>query len=182
MHRFATGMVKEQIFSLLVCLGIFVLGACHKNTPTLELPQFSKAELGTYNILFFVSADCPLCKAYTSIIKKMGDSLNDKWKVFVVRTDIANSAGFVQGEFGLEIGDSAGVLKRSLGATITPEVFIVSKQSSVLYHGAIDNYAWKTGKYRTKATAHYLANAIAQINEAGYSKSKFQQPIGCYIE
>jgi thioredoxin-related protein len=182
MHRFATGMVKELKFCVVLCLGIFVLSACHKNTPTLELPQFSKTELGTYNILFFVSADCPLCKAYTSVIKSMGDSLDNKWKVFVVRTDVANSNGFVKGEFGLETGDSSGILKQSLGATVTPEVFIVSKQSTVLYHGAIDNYAWKTGKHRTKATVHYLANAIAQINESGYSKSKFQQPIGCYIE
>ena len=136
-----------------------------------------------YTVLFFVSEDCPLCKAYQPTIQNLNRILNaDTWNVAIIRPDLPSNNGFNMGVFGKETGDSSGELSKLLGATVTPEVIILNSQSSVLYRGAIDNYSSETGKHRTKASKQYLMNAIREITANGRTTIKFNTPVGCYIE
>lgn len=134
-------------------------------------------------ITFFVNADCPLCKAYRPFISSLADSLPPDWSVRVIREDLPPSVVETSGAYGLEWGDSGGTIAGKYGAVVTPEVFITEfKTGKLLYRGAIDNYAWETGKHRTSASVYYLLDAVQNIRRGLPPVPSETKATGCFIE
>ncbi len=78
--------------------------------------------------------------------------------------------------------DTDKKLTHTLGASITPEVFIMGAHGQILYSGRIDNWAWETGQKRLKATEHDLVDALNAIDAGKATYQKKTQAVGCIIE
>jgi hypothetical protein len=150
-----------------------------------------KKETGTSNqatVLFFISLDCPISQKYISIIEGIKFSFKDSSVSFtfilpgnIAQSDIntfkqayASSLNFIK--------DKHKKLTKKLGATVTPEVFLLNEQYITLYHGAIDNWFFALGRNRPEATETYLIDALKNHLHNQNISAKFNQPIGCLIE
>jgi thiol-disulfide isomerase/thioredoxin len=138
-----------------------------------------------FAVVFFLSKDCPLCVAYKPLIQKL-HSQYDSGGVFsfvVLRTDAdtgKDSSFFIPGEFSA--GKAAPEIASYYGATVTPEAFVVDSNNAIVYRGAIDNYAWDTGKHRKQATEHYLMDVLAALQQGKKTPFAETKAQGCYIE
>ena len=102
-----------------------------------------KGEKGT--IIIFLSAQCPVVKAYHARISKLAEDYKAKGINFIgINSNSTESADWVKSnavenyEFPVLI-DKGNMLADKLGANVTPEVFYLDTKNVLLYHGAIDN-------------------------------------------
>ncbi|MES1161361.1 MAG: alkyl hydroperoxide reductase, partial [Bacteroidota bacterium] len=79
------------------------------------------------------------------------------------------------------VKDTSFGLVRQLAARVTPEVFLMDAERKICYHGSIDNWIAALGKQRSKATEHYLEDAIRQYLQKSPILVKATKPIGCFI-
>ena len=70
----------------------------------------------------------------------------------------------------------------SMGATITPEVFVFDRNDSLQYRGAIDNWFYALGRYRSEPTDHYLMDAVEAVLAGKTPKVKSTEATGCSIQ
>jgi hypothetical protein len=54
-------------------------------------------------------------------------------------------------------------LSLAIGATITPEVFVLDRFGTVYYHGAIDDWYYSLGRRRASATVNYVDASLAAM-------------------
>lgn len=73
-------------------------------------------------------------------------------------------------------------LTKQLNAKITPEVFVVNENRTILYHGAINNWYYALGKNRMHITEHYLEDAIKAILHKEKILKDYVAAIGCFIK
>ncbi len=79
------------------------------------------------------------------------------------------------------INDQQHILKDSLGATVTPQYFLLDSKGRVLYSGQCDNRMISLGKKRKVVTEHYLNEAIEQALSSKWVQFHTTEPIGCAI-
>jgi hypothetical protein len=79
-------------------------------------------------------------------------------------------------------GDSNLVWARALGASVTPEVFLIDAEGTVLYSGALDDRALSLGERRPAATVHYLRDALDAWKSGRPASRNRVTPVGCRIE
>jgi hypothetical protein len=73
-------------------------------------------------------------------------------------------------------------LQKQLGATITPEAFLINNKGKMLYRGMIDNWGYEIGKVRAHVSDHYLLDAIEAYLQNKPIAPDSTKAIGCYIE
>lgn len=96
--------------------------------------------------IIFVSAQCPVVKAYNERINQIAADYTAKGiNVVGINSNATESLDWVKSS-AAEVGykfpvliDKGAVLADKLGANVTPEVFFVDAKNVLLYHGAIDN-------------------------------------------
>lgn len=141
------------------------------------------------SVIIFFSPECPLSENYTLT----SNNLFQKYK-----SDSIQFIGIIPGKQYLKEEvirfqnrynlhytiylDEEKELTKYLGATITPECFVLDKNNKIIYHGAIDNWAVDLGKKRTLVTEHYLNDAIQHVFTAQELNKTYVEAIGCYIE
>lgn len=138
-----------------------------------------------YTVVFFLSKECPMCKNYRPLIKKLNEQYGSTGLIdmLVLRTDAdkkQDSSYFLPDEYAA--GKAAVEIATYFGASVTPEVFVLDSSNNILYKGAIDNWSYETGKHSPAATEHYLKNVLSKIasgEKVSYSEEK---AFGCYIE
>lgn len=138
-----------------------------------------------YTVVFFLSKDCPLCKNYRPLIHQlyMDYSTDPRFGFVVLRTDVekaVDSAWFIPDEYAA--GKAATSIARYYGATVTPEVFVLDNQNKYIYRGAIDDWAYETGKHKREAEFHYLRDVLSQLKKGIRPRYSEHKPYGCYIE
>ncbi len=138
-----------------------------------------------YNVIFFLSKDCPLCNNYKPLLDTLQFVYGqDPRFLFVgLRTD-ASMAEDSSYFFPLEYtaGKDVAYIARIYGAKVTPEVFVVDSNNQVLYSGAIDNWAYDTGKKRAYATENYLKDVLFAIKNGQKLPYTQTRAVGCFIE
>jgi len=140
-------------------------------------------------VLFFLSPECPLCQGYTPLFRTYQTQYHGKGFRFFA---IFPGRGYSSDEIlkfreayhpGIpELLDPDYLLSRKLGATITPEVFVLSNSGEVLYSGRIDDWAWETGQRRISAGVHDLERALEELTEGKKISVSKTQAVGCLIE
>lgn len=80
------------------------------------------------------------------------------------------------------ITDENNVLLHQLGATHTPEVYLVSVSKEIIYFGAIDNWYYDLEQLHREPTDHFLKNAIESFLQHKPVLLKDTRPVGCRIE
>ena len=78
--------------------------------------------------------------------------------------------------------DPENKLVKALGATITPEVFVLNGQYEVMYSGRIDNWAYELAKKRKLITAHDLQDALEAMLAGKKVIVTQTKAVGCFIE
>jgi len=103
-----------------------------------------KGKNGT--VIVWLSAQCPVVKAYKDRINEIAAAYKDKGIAFIgINSNATEDLTWVKSnmaEFGYQFPmliDKDNVLADKWGATVTPEVYYLSKKNVLLYHGAIDN-------------------------------------------
>jgi len=142
-------------------------------------------------VYFFLATTCPISQQYTKEIKRL-DSLyriQHIEMILVFPTDgkksIKKEVNRFVSKYGLTLHvliDKKFMLTEELNATVTPEVFLVGENNTILYHGAIDNWYYALGKNRLEITSHYLEDAIYATRNNMPIYSPYVAPVGCFIE
>lgn len=102
-----------------------------------------KGKNGT--VIVFLSAQCPVVRAYNDRLNQIAADYQAKGIAFVgINSNSTESLEWVKShaaenyKFPMLI-DKGNVIADKLGATVTPEVYYFDGKNVLLYHGAIDN-------------------------------------------
>ncbi len=119
-----------------------------------------KGKKGT--LIVWLSAQCPVVKAYKDRINEIAAEYQSKGIAFVgINSNATEDLNWVKTnkvEFGYNFPvliDKGNVLADKWGATVTPEVYYLDSKNVLRYHGAIDND--RSGK---NITDQYLKTAF----------------------
>lgn len=135
----------------------------------------------------FLSPECPLCQNYSLVLNKLQAQFGKDLDIAGVfpgkGVSLADCRAFREKyHIGfLLLSDAGKSLVKTLGARITPEVFLLDRERNVLYHGAIDNWVVSLGKQRSKATENYLEDGIGGYLKGETLKVKEVKSVGCFI-
>lgn len=141
-----------------------------------------KGEKGA--VVIFLSAQCPVVKAYNDRINEIAAAYEAKGIKFIgINSNATESLEWVKSD-AAEVGykfpvliDKGNVLADKLGATVTPEAYFFNEKNVLVYHGAIDND--RTGK---NITDTYLKAAFEE-KLAGKPVTKTRaNAFGCSIK
>ena len=135
------------------------------------------------SVVVFLSAQCPVVKAYNDRINQLAADYADKGITFIgINSNSTESADWVKShaaetyKFPVLI-DKGNVLADKLGATVTPEAYYFDAKNVLLYHGAIDND--KNGK---AITDNYLRVAFdSALGGKAIAKTR-ANAFGCSIK
>ncbi len=139
-------------------------------------------------VLFFVSIDCPISNGYIPEMQRL-NALYAKRGVhmYAVQPDAGRALEDVQkyaADFGYTfpvLQDPQQTLTRSTGATIQPQVVVLSPEGHVLYTGRIDDRYIEIGKSRYQATRHDLRDALDAVLAGKPVAHPKTQAVGCVI-
>lgn len=134
-------------------------------------------------VIVFVSAQCPVVKAYNERISKLAADYEAKGINFIgINSNSTESLEWVKShtaenyKFPVLI-DEGNVIADKLGASVTPEMFYFNGKNVLLYHGAIDND--KSGQ---NTAPNYLSDAM-DLTLSGKPVAKTNAfAIGCSIK
>jgi len=153
-------------------------------------PQsFSMRGQGGVQVVVFMSPECPLCVYYSGPLNTLYEEFaGDSVQFAAVFSDTLYRRGQIDDfvvEYDLKwpvILDEHNLLRDRLGATVTPQVFVLGKEGQVLYSGAIDDWAVTVRKHRQVVHHQYLRDAlVASINQMPVDPAR-TEPVGCLIQ
>jgi peroxiredoxin len=134
-------------------------------------------------VIVFLSAQCPVVKAYNVRISQIAADYAAKGITFIgINSNSTESLDWVKShaaenyKFPMLV-DKGNVFADKLGATVTPEVYYIDAKNVLRYHGAIDND--RSGK---AITDNYLRAAFdASLSGKVIEKTK-ANAFGCSIK
>jgi peroxiredoxin len=135
-------------------------------------------------VIMFWSTECPFVQPYTERINTLVTAYLSKNVVFWgINSNKTESDESVK-EHHLErnytfpmLKDKDNVVADMFGATRTPEIFVLDKNLTVLYHGRIDD-----SKNADEVQSTDLKNAIDEILAGKEVTSKITKQFGCTIK
>ncbi len=138
--------------------------------------------------VIFIATKCPYSNAFNEVMAKLAREYEVKGVSFVGinsnKTEpAAEVAGHARGNnFGFPVlKDEGNVIADRLGATVTPEVFLLDSSWTVRYHGALGNSASPTTK-AAEATDAEIRPAIDALLTGGPVARAETKAFGCTIK
>ncbi len=140
-------------------------------------------------VYIFLAPTCPISQAVTLELRTLHERYARAGVAFVgVFPDSAVTAA-ERTQFARDYripftlrADDQHVLTRRFGATITPEVVVVTPAGQKVYQGRLNDEYLALGQRRTLVQHHELADALASV-VAGRAVAVAQVPaVGCLIE
>lgn len=138
-------------------------------------------------VVFVLGTDCPISQKYIPTIKALYQSLGERVDfigLFPGYFTIEEVAAFTK-EYGLGFNcyvDHDMKAIAGIQATVTPEAFLCTPDLRCRYSGAIDNWFYSLGRYRTNPTDHYLKDAIESVLAGIPVKTTATEAVGCVIQ
>lgn len=147
------------------------------------------ANASKIKIYYFLATTCPISQKYTQEINRLNKVYTSKdIEMFLVFPTVKNNKKEIEAFCATYqitmpyIMDRNFALTKQLNAKITPEVFVVNENRTILYHGAINNWYYALGKNRMHITEHYLEDAIKAILHKEKILKDYVAAIGCFIK
>ena len=137
-------------------------------------------------VLVFTTTDCPISNRYAPEIQRLALKFKDRAKfvlVYPVPTDSPDMIRDHQKKFGYALEstrDTAQLLVKKAGATVTPEVAVM-KGDQLLYRGRIDDRYVDFGKERPSPTKRDLEDALTAIVAGKSVAARETRAIGCIL-
>jgi peroxiredoxin/mono/diheme cytochrome c family protein len=138
-------------------------------------------------IVVFLSFDCPMCTGYAKTLADLAAASAEKGvKVvgFCPTDDEPAKVAELAAEykFGFPIfKDDKLRAAAALGATTTPQVFVLNAKSEIQYRGLIDDSYSRRLVPNSKVTQQYLENALSEVLAGKAVTVAKTDPIGCRI-
>jgi len=145
---------------------------------------------GETNLIFFVSADCPVSARYAPEIDRIAATYAARgvrtWLVYADLTATIpsvreNLKAFHSDSKTPAIIDAGFQLTAAVDATITPEAAIYTSSGRV-YRGRIDDLYVSIGKSRREALHHDVREALDAILAGRSVATPQTDAVGCFIE
>jgi peroxiredoxin len=140
-----------------------------------------KGEKGT--IIVFLSAQCPVVKAYNDRLNQIANDYKAKGINFIgINSNSTESLDWVKShaeehyKFPMLI-DKGNVIADKFGASATPEIFLFDTKNKLVYHGAIDN-----DRNGEKVTENYLRTALDETLGGKTVSKNETRAVGCTIK
>lgn len=146
-------------------------------------------------VLVFIGLECPIANAYAPEIQAIAREYAPRGvSIALACVDRDADEARVRAHsraygYGLTVLiDREHEFVDELGARVTPEVFVVAKNSkaedgsSVLYRGRIDDLFVAPGKKRTVVTSHDLRDALEALLAGAAPATRETEAVGCVIE
>lgn len=140
-----------------------------------------------YQLLVFLSPECPLSQNYSVVLQQLSNEFADIIQVYgiipgstVTKKEIQKFANKYKILFPLYSDKSMTTIK-AVHATTTPEVVLLDLEGHLVYRGAIDDWAVELGKKKSKASNEYLRNALLQVRSGLPVQIVMKEPVGCLI-
>jgi hypothetical protein len=148
---------------------------------------------GETNLIFFVSADCPVSARYAPEIDRIAATYAARgvhtWLVYADLTATIpsvreNLKAFHPDAKTPAIIDAGFQLTTAVDATITPEAAIYTSLGRVgrVYRGRIDDLYVSIGKSRREALHHDVRDALDAILAGRSVAAPQTDAVGCFIE
>ncbi len=139
-------------------------------------------------VLFFVTHDCPISNRYAPEINRIVTGYHHRNIAFYfVYVDPAGTEAQTRKhlkEFGFAapaIRDTKQTLVKMTGATVTPEVAVLTAAGKRVYRGRIDDRIVAFGKQREVPTKFDLRNALDALLKSQPVPVAQTEAIGCFI-
>jgi hypothetical protein len=140
-------------------------------------------------ILVFIDQDCPVSRRYAPELNGYHNQAKAAGLQFYgVVSDSLMSAEDARAfalDYGFEfpvLWDPSGDLAMRVEPTITPEVFVISPDNSVLYRGRFDNRFASITVLRSSFTSRDLLDVIETYRDGGQLIPRRTAAVGCYFE
>ncbi len=148
---------------------------------------------GDLVVIIFSSTDCPIANAMAPELERAHqEAVGQGGRFYLVhaRRDLQDATAVKHAsEYSLSMPvliDHDHALVEHFDAKVTPEAFVLQftgpDEYEIAYTGSINNLYGSVGNRRTKATEHYLREAITSISTGNNIEVKERQPFGCFIE
>ena len=137
-------------------------------------------------VYVFTTADCPISNRYAPEIQRLAAKHGDQAKfvlVYPVAADTPQVISEHKKKFGYQlehVRDTDRKLLRLTGATVTPEVAVMSG-NRLLYRGRIDDRYVELGRERPKPTTRDLDEALTAIAAGKPVASRETRAVGCIL-
>ena len=137
--------------------------------------------------LVFISPECPLSQNYMLTLNHLQIKFDGKLTVIGIfpgsafKDDVYLNFEKKYGVIFKLLKDEKKLLVKKLGASITPEVFLLDSSRQVIYSGAIDDWVVSLGKKRKNISEHFLNDAMEQSFAGQQVQPARTKAIGCFI-
>ena len=135
-------------------------------------------------VVMFIATQCPVSNAYNERMAALQTTYGKKKVGFVgVNANKAESADEVrehakEHKFAFPVTkDPNNVIADLYGAMVTPEVFVIAKDKTILYHGRIDD-----SKKAADVTKRDLADALDAVIAGKKVSAEQAKAFGCTIK
>lgn len=142
---------------------------------------------GKPGLFIFLSPECPICRNYTKALNEICAKYAPGVRFYGIIPGRTYSSAVVDSfalkyriAFPLYI-DQTLALTRYLRASATPEVILLNDRQRLAYKGAIDNWFSDIGSSRSRATKHFLEDALREQLNGERITLKRTKAIGCSI-
>jgi thiol-disulfide isomerase/thioredoxin len=139
-------------------------------------------------VLVFIASDCPISNGYAPEINRICQAYalsHIRFYLVQVDTDMSDAdAAQHARDFAYPcpvLLDRRHELVRRLGATVTPEAFVIAPGGAVAYRGRIDDRYVDLGKSRVVPTTHDLRDALNALLDGNAPPVAQTKAIGCPI-
>ena len=145
-----------------------------------------KAPAKGVSVLVFYSSECPISNAYSPTLNRLvAEFPPERARIVGVCVDPDLSNAEVQThakDFALTcpvVRDRHGVLAAQVGATITPEAFVIDDAGLLRYHGRIDDQFAGRRKPNAVVATSELRDAIRAVLDGRKVAVEHVQAVGC---
>ena len=174
-----------------------VMASCTSNPTVVDHAGVQHTPLdgkqGTLVALVFSSTDCPIANAMAPDIERANVEATEVGARFYLvhaRPDLPHARTRSHAsEYKLSmpvIVDRDHALVEELGATITPEAYVLRLDGNgnytVLYQGSVNNLYGSVGNRRQNVSEHHLRDAIRSAAAGDTIAVPRRTPFGCFIE
>ncbi|MDA9319954.1 thioredoxin fold domain-containing protein [bacterium] len=161
------------------------LFACGKKPMNANFSKLIKVK--EHTVIMFIAPDCPLCMTLSTPFSELPEKYTDiqflaiysgkhyepmEINMFATETKLKPH---IFRDYDYEVA-------HQLGASVTPEFFLIDSSATILYQGAMDDRILELGSYKQQWDKHYLVDAIEATLAEKEVILKKTEPIGCILE
>lgn len=182
----------SRIVFLAFTFSFLVLGsAAAKKVENFKLKDYNGKEhsLADYKdskaiVVIFVATECPISNDYNSRMAELYESYKDKGVAFIGINsnkqesvpDIKEHAAKNNLQFPI-LKDEKNIIADKVGASVTPEVYLLNINFEILYHGRIDD-----SRDQSSVESKDLSKALDEVLAGKKVSNNNTKAFGCTIK